>query len=215
MYTEALGITDLWLFVAAGFLLNVTPGPDTAYIVARSAQFGRLGGVMAALGVCAGIFVHITAAAIGLSAILMTSALAFTALKWIGAAYLVYLGVRMLFARTPYQAAAQPRAQPKNSATLRMVFLQGMLTNVLNPKVALFFLAFMPQFIRPDAPSKVMAFVVLGLIFNTTGTLWNLAIAWGSARLSSLWGAAARAWVERAIGGVFIALGVRLALTER
>ncbi len=212
-----LGITDLWLFVAAGFLLNVTPGPDTAYIVSRAAQFGTRGGVLAAFGVCAGIFVHITAAAIGLSAILMTSAAAFTILKWIGGGYLVYLGMRMLLTARGRAFAASPRPRTADGLALRQVFLQGMLTNVLNPKVALFFLAFMPQFIRPDAPSKVAAFGVLGLIFNTTGTAWNLGTAWSVGRLSSLWRKPSRlrAWLDRAIGGVFIALGVRLALTER
>jgi threonine/homoserine/homoserine lactone efflux protein len=126
MHAAALGITDLWLFVAAGSLLNVTPGPDTAYIVARASRFGTQGGVLAALGVCAGIFVHIAAAAaIGLSAILMTSAIAFTALKCIGAAYLVYLGVRMLLARPRGTAGADPPTRQAHGLALHTLFCRA------------------------------------------------------------------------------------------
>jgi threonine/homoserine/homoserine lactone efflux protein len=170
---------------------------------------------LAALGVGAGICVHITAVAVGLSALLTTSAFAFTALKWIGGAYLIYLGAQMLLKR-PRGTDEPPPSGRTDAVPLCTVFLQGALTNVLNPKVALFFLAFMPQFIRPDAPAKVMAFVVLGLIFNTTGTLWNLATAWSAARLASQWGRASRlrAWLDRALGCIFVALGVRLALAK-
>src|SRR5262249_13739892 len=148
-----LGIQDFWIFVLAGLLLNVTPGPDTAYIVGRSAQLGWRGGATAALSIGAGCFVHITAAALGLSAILATSAFAFSVVKWMGAVYLVYIGVRMLTARGP-DAPSDRTDGPRRGVSLRTVFWQGFLTNVLNPKVALFFLAFLPQFIRPDAPSK-------------------------------------------------------------
>jgi threonine/homoserine/homoserine lactone efflux protein len=211
-----LGIHDLGLFLAAGLLLNVTPGPDIAYIVGRSTQYGVRGGVAAALGICAGCFVHISVAAVGLSAALVASASAFTMLKWVGATYLVYVGIRMLTASQP----DNPLISTTNlapTARLRMIFLQGLLTNVLNPKVALFFLAFLPQFIPAGASSKVTAFVILGLIFNLTGTLWNLGVAWCAGRLASAHSALhlVRIWVDRLLGVMFVGLGVRLALSEK
>jgi len=209
-----LGITDLWLFVIAGLLLNIMPGPDMAYIMGRSAQLGTRAGGVAALGISAGCFVHIAAAAFGLSAILATSAEAFFILKLVGAAYLVWVGVSLL--RNAGAGTAVDDAG-KAAISLRGVFLQGFLTNALNPKVALFFLAFLPQFISASAQSKPLAFLALGLIFVTVGTVVCLLIAWGTARASSLLGAgsAARVWMERALGGLFVLLGVRLAFLQR
>ena len=209
-----LGITDLWLFVAAGLLLNITPGPDMAYIMGRSAQGGTRAGAVAALGISAGCFVHIAAAALGLSAVLATSAEAFLILKLVGAAYLVWVGVSLL---RNAGAAASNASDAGGSISLRGIFLQGFLTNALNPKVALFFLAFLPQFIAADAPSKPLAFIVLGLIFVAVGTVICLAIAWSTARASAVLGAgsAARIWMERALGGLFVLLGVRLAFLQR
>src|SRR5689334_5381535 len=209
-----LGIHDFWIFVLAGLLLNITPGPDVAYIVARSAQLGWRGGATAALAIAAGCFVHIAAATLGVSAIIAASALAFSVLKWIGALYLIYVGVRMLLARAQ-TGALSDQADPL-PAPLRTVFWQGFLTNALNPKVALFFLAFLPQFISAEAPSKPFAFAVLGLVFNLNGTLWNLAVAAFAARVATTRAYAhVGRWLERAIGGLFIALGVRLALAQR
>jgi threonine/homoserine/homoserine lactone efflux protein len=209
-----LGIHDLWLFLAAGLLLNVTPGPDIAYIVGRSTQYGVRGGVAAALGICVGCFVHITAAAVGLSAALIASSAAFTILKWIGAAYLVYIGMGMLTVSQPHKLSI-PSLTFTPPAGLQIIFLQGMLTNVLNPKVAMFFLAFLPQFIRADAPSKVAAFVVLGLAFNFNGTLWNLGVAWCAGRLAHNSLRRGRIWLGRVLGVTFVGLGLRLALSER
>ena len=154
-----LGIHDLALFVLSGLLLNITPGADTLYIVGRSTTQGFKSGATAALGIGAGCCVHILAAALGLSAILAASATAFTLVKLVGAAYLVYLGISLLRANARTQTAEAKRAP---SIPLRSVFAQGIMTNVLNPKVALFFLAFLPQFIEPHAPHKVLAFLVLG-----------------------------------------------------
>jgi len=210
-----IGIQDFWLFLAAGLLLNVTPGPDMALIAARSASGGARAGVAAALGVAAGCFVHIAAAAAGVSAVLAASATAFTVLKWVGAGYLVYIGLAMLLAARG-SAPAPAGEAPGASASLRSAFRQGFLTNVLNPKVALFFLAFLPQFIDAAAPSKVAAFIVLGLVFNLTGTAWNLAVAWGAGRLAQTTPVAAtRQWLERLLGAMFVGFGVRLALSER
>lgn len=209
-----LGITDLWLFVAAGLLLNITPGPDMAYIMGRSAQLGARAGAVAALGITAGCFVHIAAAALGLSAILSTSAEAFFILKLVGAVYLVWVGISLLrHAGVSDAAASNGRA----AISLRGIFLQGFLTNALNPKVALFFLAFLPQFISAGAQSKALAFIVLGLIFCATGTVVCLMIAWFTARASAALsaGSVVRTWMERALGGLFVLLGIRLAFLQR
>ena len=202
------GTHDLLLFVFAGLLLNITPGPDMLYIIGRSTAQGWRAGAAATLGVSGGCFVHIGAAAIGISALLTASATAFTVLKLVGAAYLVYVGVSMAW--SPRLSANVDSA---NAATsLRQVFAQGFLTNALNPKVALFFLAFLPQFIEVDAPSKPLAFVFLGTIFMFNATLWNLLVAWTVARMREAIGSRTVAGFQRAIGVFFVYLGVRLAL---
>jgi threonine/homoserine/homoserine lactone efflux protein len=203
------GTTDIALFIASGLLLNITPGPDTLYILGRSASQGWRGGALAALGIGAGLLVHTFAAAVGLSALLAASATAFTLLRWIGAAYLVYIGVRLM--RTgpaPQQPPAAAQAVGMNT-----VFLQGFLTNVLNPKVALFFLAFLPQFVDPGASNKALAFLFLGCVFIVNGTLWNLFVAWSAARATASVIRSSRGalWLNRIIGATFIWLGVRLA----
>ena len=206
------GIHDLWLFVLSGLLLNVTPGVDTLYIVGRGTAQGWRAGAVAALGIGAGCIVHTLAAALGLSAILATSATAFALVKWAGAAYLVYLGISLLLSRSREGAGLAPPP-----ASLRKVFAQGFLTNVLNPKVALFFLAFLPQFIDADAPHKALAFLLLGAIFNVNGTLWNLLLARSASGLGRrlVAGGAVATWLNRVLGGLFVGLGVRLALAER
>ncbi|HEY0330155.1 MAG TPA: LysE family translocator [Rhodopseudomonas sp.] len=213
------GIHELWLFALSGLLLNITPGPDTAYIVGRSIQLGWRGGAAAALGIGFGCLLHIVAAAVGLSALLAASAAAFTAIKLVGAAYLIYLGVQMLLSkpRGLAAAAATPDAVPRCDISLRNVFWQGALTNALNPKVALFFLAFLPQFVDVEAPHQGLAFLVLGLVFDLNGTLWNLGLAAVAARaVDRLRGSGAMLrWINRALGGLFIALGVRVALLQR
>jgi threonine/homoserine/homoserine lactone efflux protein len=207
------GVHDLGLFIVSGLLLNVTPGADTLYIVGRSTLQGRTAGAVAALGIGAGCLVHTFAAAVGLSAILATSAAAFAVVKWVGAAYLVWLGIGLLRANAPARRDGPARLR---EARLARVFLQGLLTNVLNPKVALFFLAFLPQFIDASAPSKALAFVALGLIFNVNGTLWNLVVAWMAASAARRFGGGqATTWLGRIAGTLFVYLGVRLALVER
>ena len=205
------GTHDFLLFVAAGVLLNITPGPDMLYIIGRSSSQGWRAGAAAALGIGAGCVVHIVAAALGLSAILAASATAFTLLKIIGAAYLVYVGVSLIRS-SPHGRRAIALAPSK----LRTVFVQGFLTNVLNPKVALFFLAFLPQFIDSDAPSKPLAFLFLGAVFNFNGTLWNLLVAWSAARFTGgIERTKLAAWFNRCIGGLFVYLGVRLVFARQ
>jgi threonine/homoserine/homoserine lactone efflux protein len=209
-----LGIHELWLFIISGLLLNITPGPDTAYIIGRSVQFGWRGGAAAVLGIECGCLVHVFAAAVGLSALLAASSAAFTLVKWIGAAYLCLIGVRMLLSR--------PGASPTEAAidspviSIRQVFWQGALTNLLNPKVALFFLAFLPQFVAADSPHKALAFAALGLIFIFNGTLWCLGVAAFAARAAGSIRKSGRAlvWINRALGSLFVYLGVRIAMLQ-
>jgi threonine/homoserine/homoserine lactone efflux protein len=207
-----LGIHDYWLFVASGILLNLVPGQDTLYILGSSIAQGRRIGVASALGISAGCIVHTLAAALGLSAILATSATAFVVVKLAGAAYLVYLGIRALVA--PVQALEPLRHDASRSALL--AFRRGVVTNVLNPKVALFFLALLPQFIDPDSPTKVAAFVALGLTFVATGTAWCLVLAVAAARVRGFFAGNPRAFtrLSRASGALFVFLGIRLAASE-
>jgi len=206
------GIHDLGLFVVSGLLLNILPGPDSLLIMTRSASQGARAGCVAAAGVGAGVFVHILAAALGLSAVLQTSAMAFTVVKYIGAAYILYLAVGLLRSKGA-AAGAVVKSAP---LPLPKIFGQGFLTNVLNPKVALFFLAFVPQFIDAQAPNKALAFLVLGCIFNINGMLWCNALALFTARASArvkLGGRAATV-LGRVTGCLFLWLGIKLALSK-
>jgi threonine/homoserine/homoserine lactone efflux protein len=210
------GIHDLALFVVAGLLLNLTPGPDMAYFVARSAAGGFHDGAAAVFGMIAGCFVHTFAAALGLSALLATSAAAFEAIKWCGAAYLVYAGVRLLAGsvRAKRQGGAAQLLPPASAAR---IFREGFVINVFNPKVALFFLAFLPQFIAADAPAKAWSFVLLGVLFNFNGLLVSLPIAWLASRAGRGLRESARAarWLSGALGALFVLLAARLATLER
>lgn len=208
-----MGIHDLWLFILAGALLNVTPGPDMALVIARSTQNGPRAGIAAALGVGVGTFFHIAAAAVGISALILASAWAFTAVKWVGALYLIYLGIQTVRATFGSAPVAAP-VVAVSSASLGQIFRQGVLTNALNPKVAIFFLAFLPQFVDADAPSKAMAFVTLGLIFDTVGTLWNVLVALAAGWLATKAPSQRlKLWLERGIGALFVGVGVKLALS--
>ena len=245
-----MGIDNLYLFIAAGLLLNLTPGPDVLYIVANGLRGGARAGVAAALGITAGCFVHIAAAAIGVSALIAASATAFTVLKWLGAAYLVYVGVAMLWpgekhadtkiiANYVYPTRARGLNDRKNGAKpdlndagcLKSVFIRGFWTNALNPKVALFFLAFLPQFIAPDAANKTLSFALLGLLFNLNALPINigygLAAAWVSKQLSKRLSnqlsnqsgqssvvQSAITWLERGAGALFVYFGIKLALAD-
>jgi len=207
------GIHDFALFVATGILLNLTPGPDTLYILGRSIAHGRRAGIASALGISVGSIFHTGAAALGLSAFLATSAWAFTFVKLAGGAYLVFLGVRALLERQDELFMPAHFRQDGAAAAFR----HGILTNILNPKVALFFLAFLPQFIDAAAPSKTVAFLVLGLTFVTTGTIWCLILAWFSSAFSARLrqNPTVTAVLNRAVGSLFLFLGLRLAVAAR
>lgn len=206
------GIHDLGLFVVSGLLLNLMPGPDSLLIMTRSATQGARAGCVAALGIGAGIFVHMFAAALGLSAILSTSATAFTVVKYVGAAYILYLAFGLLRSK----ARDAVNTAPVAPLPFTKIFAQGFLTNVLNPKVALFFLAFVPQFINADAQYKAFAFIVLGVIFNVNGMLWCFALALFTARAKARLQVGARTspWLNRVTGGLFVWLGIKLALSK-
>jgi RhtB (resistance to homoserine/threonine) family protein len=207
------GIHDFGLFLAAGVLLNLTPGPDTVYILGRSIAHGREAGIASALGISLGSIFHTCAAALGLSAILATSAFAFTTIKLLGGAYLIFLGIKMLLDRRKHLTL------PSNfrRRTIAAVFRQGVFTNVLNPKVALFFLAFLPQFIDSASNVKVLAFLTLGLTFVTTGTIWCLVLAWFASAFTKRLrtNAIIGQWVSGTAGALFIFLGIRLATAKR
>ena len=217
-----MDVQHLLFFAAAGLLLNLTPGPDVLYIVTQGMRSGARAGMVAALGITAGCFVHIFAAALGVSALMAASATAFSVLKWLGAAYLVYVGIRMVLARAPsegdqnamYSIASNRRNT--GATALKSLFFQGFWTNALNPKVALFFLAFVPQFITPTTENKPLAFLLLGLLFNFNALWvnigWALAAAWMARRL----GAVQRGMykLERVAGVMFIGFGLNLALSS-
>src|SRR6188768_2920103 len=209
-----LGIHHYWLFIATAIVLILTPGQDTFFILGRSIASGRPAGIAAALGVSAGTIVHTCAAALGLSALLATSPYAFMAVKFAGAAYLLYIGVRALLSR----ANGVPGGEAASAGDGRWpAFRQGIVTNLLNPKVALFFLALMPQFISAGSDNKVGAFLVLGLSFVALGVVWCVVLAIAAARLR---GAFLRrpsmANVLNKVAGVmFVALGLRLATARQ
>ena len=210
------GIHDLALFVAAGLLLNLTPGPDMAYIAARSAAGGFRDGAAATLGITAGCVVHTVAAAAGLSALLATSAAAFEIVKWCGAAYLLYAGARLI-AGSMKRTAARGATPHIAKAPPRQIFREAFVINVFNPKVALFFLAFLPQFIAADAPAKPWSFVLLGCLFNVNSLFINLPVAWLASRAGRGLRESARLsrWLTGAVGALFVLLAARLATLSR
>jgi len=198
------------LFLTA-VTLNLYPGPDTLYILGRSLSQGRGAGVVSALGIATGAVIHTLLGGIGLTAVVAASATAYQVVKWAGAVYLVWLGLSMLAAGPQGREQGAVPRQP-----LGRIYLQGMVTNVLNPKVALFFLALIPQFIAPGAVHPGTAFLALGLTFVTTGTMWCLVVALAAGalhrRLSGC--GAAAAWLRRLGGGLLVALGARLAFSD-
>ena len=210
------GIHDLAVFVAAGLLLNLTPGPDMTYIAARSVAGGFSDGAAATFGITAGCVVHTIAAAAGLSALLATSAMAFEIVKWCGAAYLLYAGIRLIAGTVRERRVDEPR-QVVAPALPAKIFREAFVINVFNPKVALFFLAFLPQFIAADAPAKTLAFLFLGCLFNFNSLFVNLPVAWLASRAGRGLRGSARAarWLSGAVGALFVLLAARLATLEK
>jgi len=208
-----IGWTSYGLFVLAALGLILVPGPDMLFMLGRSIAQGRRAGIVAAFGINAGGYVHLTAAITGLSAILLTSALAFTIVKWIGAAYLVWLGINAIRDRASTISLDSGEIAPRR---FRAVFVQGFLSDVLNPKVAVFFLALLPQFVDLKAGHPIAQLLLLGVTANMLAIAINLVLVMLSARISrSLRGNPRIARrLQSAMGVLFIGLGARLA-TER
>jgi threonine/homoserine/homoserine lactone efflux protein len=224
-YFMDAGIQNLWLFVLAGWALNLTPGPDVFYMLAHSLRGGARAGMVAVAGICSGCLVHVAAATLGLSALVAASSTAFTVLKWVGAAYLVYVGWKMLRTKLAVPTdsnainlvAARADSMPASGQfSYKTIFLQGFWTNVLNPKVALFFLAFLPQFIAPQAAQPSLAFLLLGLLFILNSLPINMAYvllaAWLTRRARVVQGSLL--WLERAAGAALMGFGIQLALSD-
>jgi threonine/homoserine/homoserine lactone efflux protein len=206
-------IHHFWLFALASFLLNITPGNDMLYVASRSAGQGVRAGIVSALGIMAGCLVHLTAAALGLSALLARSAVAFDVVKYVGAGYLFYLGVRALVNKKKMAFVTAERP----ALSYNRLFLQGVLTNVLNPKVALFFLAFLPQFIDIRGRHATEAILLLGTWFDVGGTLVNVAVAVLMGRIGE-WLKQRPGWLkvqEKIAGLVLVALGIKVAVTTK
>jgi threonine/homoserine/homoserine lactone efflux protein len=211
---ELAPATNVGLFMAATLVLNATPGVDLLLTVTRTLQAGPRAGVAAALGINAGCLVHAAAAAFGLAALLAVSGTAFAAFKWAGAAYLLWLAWGL--ARSACRPAGSAVAvEPAPARSAWQDFRSGLLTNVLNPKVALFFLAFLPQFVAPGATSKGSTLVLLVGLFLVQSTLFLLLVVAVAARAQRLpASAAARRWLQGAGAGLFAALALRLAVTR-
>ncbi len=209
----SLGLENPLVFVGAGILVNLYPGPDTLYIIGRSLAQGRGAGVCAALGISSGAMIHTLLGAFGLSAVLAASSTAFTVLKYLGGAYLIYQGIRLILDRTE---SGDPKIDDQPRSGLLRIYRQGVLTNVLNPKVAIFFLAFLPQFISTTSPNKVLSFIILGMIFITTGTIWCVLVALFASGLGRrLRGSGNRGGLLRKINGtLFVLLGLKLAVSR-
>ncbi len=199
-------------FLAAALALNLTPGADMTYVIARSVAQGRPAGVSSSLGIAAGSLVHSLLAAVGVSAVLQHSELAFQVIKWAGAAYLLFLAWKAL-----RSAGQGPDAAARPPASQSRMFIEGMLTNLLNPKVALFILAFLPQFVDPAKGNVAAQVLFLGLLFNIGGTAVNLAVAWSTGAARGLVNGSPRfaAAMRRLSALVFVWLAIRLAVSER
>jgi threonine/homoserine/homoserine lactone efflux protein len=213
MYRQAPvpSIETIALFSLAAVALAVVPGPAVTYIVTQSIDKGRRAGLVSALGVASGGLVHVAAATIGLSALIASSATAFTVVKLVGAVYLIVVGIRRIRSRDPEPAEA---AEP---APLQKLYVQGLVVNILNPKTALFFLAFLPQFVDPDLGSVAVQIATLGCLFVVIALCSDMAYALAADALAGRLrrhGAAAR--IRRYVsGGIFIALGVSAAAARR
>ena len=206
-------VNDFLIFAFASLMLNITPGNDMMYVATRSTSQGVKAGIVSALGIAGGCIVHLLAAVIGLSAIVANSAIAFDIIKYSGAAYLVYLGIKAFISKQN-KFSINEKIEKQS---LSKLFWQGALTNVLNPKVALFFLAFLPQFIHPENGNTAIQISLLGLWFNFSGTIVNIIVASLFGKLGN-WLADKQAfikWQNKITGLVLVGLGIKVALSSR
>ncbi|MCG8510255.1 MAG: LysE family translocator [Rhodospirillales bacterium] len=204
---------ELWIFLGAAVLLNVSPGPDVIYVVSRTVAQGRRAGFLSSIGVCSGALVHVAAAAFGLSVVLATSALAFMIVKYLGAAYLVYLGLRALMSRSGIELDTQG---VNRRASGWRIFRDGVIIDVLNPKAAIFFMAFLPQFVKPESGYVTLQFFALGLIVIAVALIWEGLLVLLANRLTRRLRASQTftRWLNRTLGAVLTALGLRLAFDK-
>lgn len=208
------GIENYLGFIIAGIILNLTPGADTIYILTRSISQGRRAGVVSVYGIGTGILVHTLLASFGLSIILAKSATAFMIVKYLGVGYLLFIGIMMLVSKTnKFDSTIRDVEKPD----LWKIYRQGVTTNVLNPKVALFFLAFMPQFINPHYAEGTIPFLILGLTFLATGSLWCFFLAHTSSFMTTTLRNNDKIGklMQKISGLIFIALGLKLLLQKR
>lgn len=204
--------STLALFIGVSWALILSPGPDMIYVITRGMTYGRRAGILSAIGVVCGILVHTTAAALGITLILQTSALAFLFVKLIGAAYLLYLGIQAWRDKNTFHLQAST-----SMATSGELFWQGVLSNVLNPKIAIFFLAFLPQFVNQASGDVTVQMVVLGLTFACFGLCFLLVVGYSSGTIGK-WLSYRPQYAQffkRLAGGILVALGIRLAFTQR
>jgi threonine/homoserine/homoserine lactone efflux protein len=204
--------TKFALFIGVSWALILSPGPDMIYVITRGMAHGRRAGILSAIGVVCGILVHTTAAALGLTLLLQTSAFAFLFVKFIGAAYLLYLGFKTWRDKSTFRLQT-PAASAKSSA----LFWQGVLSNVLNPKIAIFFLAFLPQFVDKGSRHIALQLVLLGSTFAFFGLCFLLAVGYSSGTIGRwlTYRPGYAHFFQRLASGILIGLGIRLALTER
>ena len=208
-----LGTQNLSLFLVSCILLNLTPGQDTMFILGRSIAQGRKAGLISVMGIMSGVLIHTSLTALGLSAILATSVLAFSIVKFAGAGYLIWIGIDFLRSREHNDKVENAEKEQLGTLT---IYRQGVLTNVLNPKVSLFFLSFLPQFIDPQADFIFTPFVVLGLIFFTTGSIWCTVLVFGSTWVTDKVQnrASVGGILKKLTGTLFVVLGVKLAFSH-
>jgi RhtB (resistance to homoserine/threonine) family protein len=201
------------LFFSAALAINLSPGPDLIYILSKTIAGGRKIGIASSLGVCSGAMVHVFAAALGLSAILATSAIAFSLVKYAGAAYLIYLGIRAL--RSKGTTFDKLDATAKET-TPWQAFKQGAMVDILNPKVAIFFMAFLPQFVRSELGHTSLQIVILGSLVIAVAIVVEISIVLAAAQTTEFFRNNRKfsIWLDRILGSVLIGLGLRLALME-
>lgn len=213
-----LDIVHFPLFIASVVLLCVTPGPDLAYIIGQSMVRGRRAGILSATGVALGSCTHAIASALGLTALIAASPLLFTVIKYIGAAYLIYLGAKMMLS-TFGVSKERPLDVQSNMAEVetRRLMLRGFITSITNPKVLLFFIAFFPQFVVIEGDHHAISFLVLGMVYALIGVMIDVlfAILAGGAAGAVAKNQTLRKMLDRVVGATFIGLGIRLALTRR
>lgn len=221
--------TSYWLlFFSAAFAINISPGPDLIYILSKTIAQGKKIGIVSSLGVCTGALVHVFAAALGLSAILATSAIAFSIVKYVGAAYLIYLGIQALRSKgisfdtstvntsVVDSSVVDTLAKKETKTMLWKAFRQGVLIDILNPKVAIFFMAFLPQFIRPEMGSTSSQMLLLGFLVILVAIIVEFSIVLTAAQTTNFFRKNRHfsIWLDQVLGSILIGLGIRLALTE-